>query len=342
MDVREVRPTIKVIKTLPRETFADPTVWEQIRNRDWADLCLYGLEQPLLTDARRRFDTQSADIHQQSTKAAGRRVYEVRDRTGAGWRGAIVVDDDGDPWLVHVDRHDAFHSSAPAYFKSSQYLPGPAEYKIRDREEAERAFRRWQAGLLRQLTDALVRATNFDRMIRITIDGHRTTDHATFEVSVDHDPPVDALADAHHSSSLVTVILKVRTVAGDAFRQEVLHTALPFLQPDPSQYESVYGRDGSMTHLITLTHARLIQFSANIASGEPALPEEALAPTHLHYVGIEYLVEGFITGSPVRGVCGTWFVPTRDDTADLPVCSRCDDEMPIAEAVLEMIRTHQR
>ncbi len=339
--MREVRPTIKVIRTLPRESFADPTAWEQIKNKDWADLRLYGLEQPLLIDARRRFDTQSADIHQESTKAAGRRVYEVRDRSGAGWRGAVIVDDDGDPWLVYVDRHDAFHSSAAAYFKSRGFLPTPAEYKIRDREEAESAFRRWQGGLLRQLTDAIVRATNFDRKIRITINGHRTTDHVTFEVSVDHDPPAVSAAEAHQSSSLVTVILKVRAVVGDAFRQEVLHTALPFLQPDASQYESAYGRDGSMTHLITLTHARLIQFAANIADGQPVVAQEAFAPTHLHYVGIEYLVEGFITGSPVRGVCGTWFVPTRDDTADLPVCVRCDDEMPIAEAVLEMIKTHQ-
>jgi hypothetical protein len=36
-------------------------------------------------------------------------VFEVRDRDGAGWRGAVVLDEGNDPWLVYVEKHDRFH-----------------------------------------------------------------------------------------------------------------------------------------------------------------------------------------------------------------------------------------
>ncbi len=336
--MREVRPTIRVLKTLPRETFVDRSVWEGVKNRDWANLSLYGIDHPLLNDARSRFAAGVPDTHQVSTRAAGRRVFEVRDRSGAAWRGAVVLDDQGDPWLVYADRHDAFHATARNFFEAGSYLPIAAEYTLRDREEAAIAFLAWRKELLRGLAAAIVQAMRSHEEVQTTIAGHRTTDQATFEVSLEHDTAAGSVDEAHESSSLVTLVLRVRTRTADEFRQEVLNTVLPFLQPDPDQYESVFGRDGSMTHLITMSQGRLIQFAAAAPDTQSPTPADAPPPTCLHYVGLTYLTEAYIEGRPVRGVCGTWFVPTRDESAGLPVCPRCDAEKPIAEALLQLMR----
>lgn len=97
-----------------------------------------------------------------------------------------------------------------------------------------------------------------------------------------------------------------------------------------------------MTHLITVTHAKIIQLAAEIDDKEQSPSEGNVAPKFLDYVGIQYLTEAYVAGSPVRGVCGEWFVPTRDGKAPLPICTKCEEQRPVAENVLEMIRRFSR
>lgn len=341
--MREVRPTIKVLKALPRESFPDATAWDQVRNQDWANINLYGLNHPLLVDARNRLSTGSADLHKESTQQAGRRVYEVRDQGGAGWRGAVVLDDVGDPWLVFADRHDAFHGgSAKRFFKAGNFLPAAVEYKLRSREEEANAFRDWRGQLLRTVAETVVQSLNSATEVRAIVDGRHAGEVAEIAVTIDHSPLADGVEQAHLSGSLVTLVLTVRTTGAAELRQEVLNTALPFLQPDPAFYETAFEKGGALTLLITLTHAKLVQLAANVADPQPLVPEDALAPTHLHYVGVRFLTDAYIDGSAVRGVCGSWFVPTRDKSATLPVCPRCDQEMPVASLVLQVIERHAR
>ena len=66
---------------------------------------------------------------------------------------------------------------------------------------------------------------------------------------------------------------------------------------------------------------------------------KASAATETAPLASRYLAEAFVYGKSVRAVCGTWFVPTRDESASLPICDECDEERPIAQAVVDLIRS---
>jgi hypothetical protein len=91
--------------------------------------------------------------------------------------------------------------------------------------------------------------------------------------------------------------------------------------------------------LLTLSQAKVIQLVASLDL-EHGQQKRMSAPeaTHLHYVGSAYLTDAFVNGNAVRAICGRWFVPTQDENAELPVCPRCDEDKPIAEYVLDLIR----
>jgi hypothetical protein len=97
--------------------------------------------------------------------------------------------------------------------------------------------------------------------------------------------------------------------------------------------EPVYGKVGDLILYVEVSHAKMIQLLSGLVEEHQLVGVAPQEPTCLHYVGIKFLVDGYVNGHSVRGVCGTWFVPTRDDSADLPICGRCEEEHPAAEAV---------
>lgn len=74
---------------------------------------------------------------------------------------AIVVDDDGDPWLVYAAPHDEFNQNAAKVVRSAtldSYLPTGPELRLRAREDAVTALREWDAEVLRRILQALAEA----------------------------------------------------------------------------------------------------------------------------------------------------------------------------------------
>lgn len=336
--MREVRPTIRVMRALPKESFIDEAPWFAVKNKKYETLELYGIQHPLLEDARRQFESGVRSRHTKASAAAGRSVFEVRDRQGAAWRGAVVIDEDGDPWLVYVDKHDAFHSSVEGAFRNGGLDPGPAEYKLRDREEQIVSRRAWQVNLLTALSGAITTAARDGGEVTITADGYEAPDSASLSIEVESDAPSETVAQAHESEAMIAVTLTVRARSRNEFVQEILHLALPFIQPDAAQYEPIFTKSGDLLVLVTVPQSKLIQLTAALSDTETPRRGSADPPTHLHYVGIEFMTDAFVQGHAIRAVCGAWFVQTRDDSADLPVCPTCDDEMPAAEAVLAVLR----
>lgn len=335
--MREVRPTIKVLKDLPRETYGDTEPLDLIHGGDWKRLRLYGVDHPLLLDARKRFATGLPDRHKEASRKAGRPVFEVRDRDGAGWRGAVVLDEGNDPWLVYVEKHDRFHHRV-AGVAWDERMPTAVEYKLRAREEAAIAETEWKMSLLRAFADGLCEATRRGVAVPVLVPGLARGESAEILVEVEHDEPAAAASDAHLGVSLMTARLRLVAEGRAEFEQAILQVCLPFIQPDPTRMEPVYGKAGDLIVYVEVSHTKMIQLMSGVVEEHQlagAVPQE---PTRLHYVGINFLVDGYVNGHPVRGVCGTWFVPTRDDSADLPICGRCEEEHPAAEAVLDLLR----
>ena len=338
--MREVRPTIKVLRLLPRETFGDPAPIDLLHWGDYDNLDLYGIDHPLLIDARKRFANGLPDRHQAATREHGEPVFEVRDRDGAGWRGAVVLDDDGDPWLVWAERHNHFHSKI-ADIDLDKHRPVSQEYKIRDREEAAATKRAWERSVLEAFVGALRESVETGDAARATVSGFVPKSTATLVVEAVHGEPSETASQAHAGQSLMLVTLRIQGDGWSDFDTALLRVCLPFLEPDSSRLEAAYGTDGSMNVCLDITHAQIIQLLADPPPYEDEAPPEVKAPDRLHYVGIDYMLDGFVYGEPLRGVCGVWFVASRTEGCGLPVCERCEEEKPAAEQVLDMLRSRQ-
>ena len=210
--MRAPRPTIAFLKSLPLETFPDPSQQLQIAQGDWLNLEFYRVSHPLMDDARSHFLGGGApDQHRTATQSAKRPVYELRDRgQGAAWRGAAVLDDAGDPWLVYAEKHNRFHNRAAevlAKAKHATYMPTHAEYKLRDREDAANADRSLRQKLLEELVAAVDRALHAP-------DGRSTAKLHGFEPKVttcevmlelEHDAPPSNVDGLDGAASMVTL-----------------------------------------------------------------------------------------------------------------------------------------
>lgn len=335
--MREVRPTIKVLKTLPRETFGDSAVLDLIANGAFEGLKLFGLDHPLLNDARRGFERGTADQHVAASKAYGAPVYEVRDHAGAGWRGAVILDKKGDPWLVWAERHDRFHKRI-AEVVCDSLLPVSPEYKIRDQEEASVRAIAWKSEVLGRFIRALQECVCSGSKHTATVPGIDGGTGASLTIAVEHDEPAIDVREAQHRDSLLTVTLRIGQSAADKLRGAVQEVCLPFLEPNPSKVEPWYDKSNTFNAMVSVTQARLVQLMADVPEYEDSAPHAATSATHLHYVATRFLVNGFVNAEPLRGVCGAWFIPSRGDNSGLPICPQCEDERPAAQAVLDLLR----
>jgi hypothetical protein len=318
-----------------------------ISGNQWNDLRLGELSHPLLEDANDRFaNGSSPDLHIAASKAAGNKVYEVRSRTGAAWRGAVVLDKAGDPWLVYAEKHDRFHSRAAEHLKSAKaldYMPRAVDYKLREREEAVDRDAQWQISILGSLVSIIREAIQSPGMVA----KHELPLQSSWsgryflEGIVEHDPAATSADTAHLSSSSVDLWLTFSPGSDASCLHRIVQVVIPFLKVQDASIDPIYDLNGALQVQAIITQAKLIQLLADAGDegelvGVCRMPE----PTHLHYVAQSYLMSAFVHGIEVRGICGEWFVPIHGEGAEtaLPICEPCERGKPNAQFVLDLIR----
>jgi len=326
-----------VLKSLPRGTFEDTTPLDLIANGAWDRVKLYTVQHPLLDDARYRFKTGFPDRHVSASRTYGEAVYEVRERGGAAWRGLVVMDAEGDPWLVWAERHDQFAKHAGSV-QIPKLLPTAVEYKLRDREEAAQRAGQWRKDVLTAFVRALRDSIRTGETQSVTIPGLREGESAVIEVEAIHDEPAPAVDQAHTGQSVMCVSLKIRGKGWNDFEAALVNVCLPFLEPDHTKVQPVMGKDG-LTAMVDITHAQIVQLIADPPTYDAERPAQVAPRDRLHYVGSQHLLESFVDGTPVRGVCGIWFVASHGEECGLPICSQCEAEQPMAQAVLDLLRS---
>ncbi|WP_296136471.1 DUF3039 domain-containing protein [uncultured Tessaracoccus sp.] len=355
---RQPRPTFRVLKALPPESFLDEQQRKSVMRfvqDPRRDVRLYDLHQPLLRDARSYFPDRTPDRHTAASKSARRDVYEVRDRGGAGWRGAIITDEVGDPWLIHVDRHDAFHAHVAAVLSAAvpqgvghapldSRLPTRADYKIRAREERLLLEFAWRRGVLDRLFTGIVTALHESGPVDLELP--EPPEHAeaaaltiTFE---GHDWPTASPSGVglEHSSSLATLELRCSDPSRRAV-EATLQELLPFLCREPSEFDAQYDLRGNLVIWLSVSQAKLAQIVAAAQLDEPhkaPSTAEGYGTTHLHYVSRHDLAEALVEELPRQAACGQWFVPTQDSSCGVPLCPGCERELPTAERVTALLR----
>lgn len=346
-----MRPTLEVLKALekkdmlPREAaralqHARRIDDHEARIKVLVSLDLSALDIPLLRDGRFRFAAGLPDPQKEMTAAAGTPVYEVRDRAGAAWRGAVVMPGtDPTAWLIFADAHDRFHSAGPKVLidkaRGGTLGPSALDTKIRDIERKVSRLAAERATLLESLIDSLITTARTARPERVATSGEFSDARITVQISEPIAPGWDPTS-AHEETSEVAIRLGLSS-ASDATRDELIRTCVPFLQPDSSLWESFYRTE--LIIQVILTRAGLMQL---LSTDRPLLPvEDRLAPppVALHYTAKRSLTEAFITGRAVRAVCGQWWVPVGDHHthADLPVCPDCEREKPFAQLVHDIL-----
>lgn len=346
----EVRPTLEVLKELEKRELLPPTTAKALRHarkvedpaakmRLLAELELSSLDIPLLRDARSRFSTGRPDRQDEMTAKAGQTIYEVRDHSSAGWRGAVVAPDDDCAWLVYFDAHDRYHSAGPTTIntksKNNKLGPSALDRRIRGLERDIRQSSQARADLLGALVDSLIASSHTTARVVVETPTRFASAPLSVQVTEALDPEWDPV-DAHEQVGDLVVRIGFGS-SGSAIRDELIRTCVPFLQPDSSMRESII-RDELIVQIL-VTRASLMQL---LATERPLLPVEDRKPpppTTLHYTAKWSLTEAFVTGRAVRAVCGQWWVPVGDESthAALPLCPECEQETPFAQTARDLI-----
>lgn len=327
----------------------------EARMRILSELRLYELDVNLLRDARSFFSEGNLpNVWAGAAAQLGFPVYELRDRVGGAWRGALIFHreepltqrvassaDEEDPWLVYAGAHDSFHKSVVKSMKqldnAGKLRPSDIDARIRAVEDEEIEDYERRAKLLHAVLDALEHTLETHRDTLVATD----VDLPKFALSVTiTDVPADGweAEDAHEHGDVVTLSLTLGS-SDEVARKWVLQTCVPFLQPDQSQVEALY--TDTLTLSILLSRAKLTQL---LAAPRPTnyRPSKDFPPppTVLHYTDRFSLTHAFVFGRAVRAVCGDWWIPIGDATThtDLPICADCDSELPAAQALKSLLR----
>jgi hypothetical protein len=347
--VHRIRPTIKALSGLPRESFDDPTMLDIATSSDERKIVnhlrLASLGHPLLDDARKQIAQSKLSTHRSASSAAGRSIYEARQRDGAGWRGAFTRIDDC-WWLVHVDRHDEFNSRVGESLKqgrSDQWMPNDLDWEVLDAENADAALEEWRIAVIHGFVEAIATAAaNSGKPVvsqvpaKLDLPGERTTDKsiADLAVTVIHNTDLDVgTAEAHLEASFLQVELNVYPTANasDAtdLQRELIGRCVPYLGVPQEELDTIYGRNGALKVSVLVTHSKLLQMSQD-PDWAASFTAGRMAPGKLHYASKTTITTGYVTGSTVEAICGFKFVPTRDEytAAGLPICRECEEGSP--------------
>lgn len=348
-----IRPTLHVLSALRKANLLaqnDVEAYDSALRVDdistkvdrLAALELDTLDVSLFNDARSLLTVDKLpDTHRASTSAAQQNIYELRDHTGAAWRGAGFLDQARQIlWVIHALPHDHFHSEAPEYMKqlrkAGRLGPSTLDLKILQAEHARLDRKIHRVSVLSALVDALQQSISHRGSSRVVMP--ETVDFVGAEMwaevsDIPDDPTEWAPRQAHTQIEMVSIEIFLADISPDV-RRWLLHVCLPFLQPDRDMIESVFRKSQSV--LIMVTQAKLMQLlSLNgtaLANFTPPTPPE---PTHLHYTAKAGLTTAYVEGSAVRAVCGDWWIPSGDENthSELPICEKCESEHPFAEAI---------
>lgn len=355
--MRDVRPTFRVLAMLPLDDFGDTSAQGAIerakavkdpeaRKRILNEITLEGLTHPLLDDARQRLNTGKPDRHEAATREFGRTVYEVRSRTGAAWRGAVILDDAGDPWLVYAERHNQFHTRVgPALRKDKAkdapknlLEPSVLDYDVRNLEDERAAELQLELDLIGQLLEGLKEAVESRALVtKVSPEDPDDGSTLTYEIHVEHGDPAKTPDLAHETGSEISVTYVLRD-GSHRMRELLLRTGILLIQPDQNLRDEQYLLDGRLRVELIVTHAKLAQLIADVAPQDVELPLAPTPPTHLHYVNKDQRTHGFVAGHAIQALCGHSFVPTKSEEAGLPLCPKCEQIEGVTQSMLDFVR----
>lgn len=126
----------------------------------------------------------------------------------------------------------------------------------------------------------------------------------------------------------VFVSLCIQNWADEVVRQAIVPILMGFIDPSQENWEAYSSGGKSTTYSVLISESRLAQIIASTTipttlSPSRGLRRNAPATSHAHYVSRDPLVDAYVGGFELQGLCGCWFVPTKDHAA-MPLCTDCE------------------
>ncbi|WEV72558.1 DUF3039 domain-containing protein [Bifidobacterium sp. ESL0790] len=336
--------------SLPDDLFLSGTPLRQLKEniRRGDSDALYGidlssLKHRLLIEANSIVDRGfNGDRYKAASKSAGRPVYEIRDNS-SGCRGAMILDDDGDPWLVYAGSHDwsdAKVANLLTKSRSRYWMPTDLDMGIRKGEDAWLASRREAVGILDSLIRSVhgaLQSSNETGEFRLPKVGANPGRLVDVEIISFKGQPLP-LGQSGGTDAYMTLAIKGKSYDKDS--RQRLNRAVSYLKPQEINFD-VLQEDGSVYMEVTVSEAVIAQLYASVClSSEKGqtvsrqMPDAVCGPQRvLHYVDTESFVQGMVFGKSALSLCGVWFIPSEDESSGKPVCEGCERVKPIFDSL---------
>lgn len=311
--------------------------WDHPRDRDVVRLPeqrqpLHTLRHPVIRHAVETFKDVDGGDHSRERIECVRETRFWKLKT-AGWRGAIYVDDGGQPWIVAAGRRrDGDNADFYEVLKReverngvNGYLPTDEDRKRLKRELGEVALSAWEQKIHDDAVDAF-----------------EVAHHAgvgTFRIDAIGDPgslagaevSIERVEIMESEDSLAEVIVTVKpsdwSTPGLLQRAEVVVMAA--IQPDEQRWDP---DDLGSEHLFTFVAEDSLVDELVAASRSPErVPGGTTPGTVAHYAHKTRLTEHYVEGTATQALCGDYFVP-RQLPDDLEICPRCEALMRVLPA----------
>ncbi|WP_161786455.1 DUF3039 domain-containing protein [Bifidobacterium bohemicum] len=277
----------------------------------------------------------ASDRYKAASRTAERPVYEVRDHS-SGCRGAMILDDNGDPWLVYAGYHDWSDAKVAAALKKSRsryWMPNEKDFAIREAEDAWLASKRLAADTLDALIIGIHNALlSPNETVECGITDHNGSEQR-LEVQVisGKGQPLN-LDESGDQEAYITV--SILSGPNDYESRQTLQRAISYLKPKSLEY-NVIQSDGSLYMEVTVSEAIIAQLFASVvlSSSEQKPSRLSFTPYEaqpcLHYIRKESLIPSMVYGKAALSLCGVWFIPSQDESSGKPICKDCEKIEPV-------------
>lgn len=335
--------------------WADTTQREAIARRDWSALPAFDqLSHPALQSCVDYDDNPVGPRytrHEGATSAAGYTVVEARDKgKGPGWRTAII-EKSGLNWAVYAAPHDEFHRSVAAKFSSrtrADVEPTEEDAALRKLKAAEATFKieldEWRRELVeisltvfKQCWDesGALQGIALPEPPTSLLPPGLSSLEATIEIEF-------AMSDSLSEPAITELVLRLgpRVQLDEPLTLTIIQTVLPVFAVDEDRWTrtAFYNRSAGLTLSTELDVDEIarVLFAAEVDAAGLALTE--LGPTgYAHYAPKSEIVRSVVDGAPARAACGTWLVSRRIPES-CPPCPKCEEHLPDASVVREMLK----
>lgn len=329
MHHRRARPTLRVLQEDLTSGWESAHPQRALAEGHFADLHpLSELPHPLVDKAAKSFGADPADDNYVGPIASSTRLRLLEIKQSQ-WRGGVWEDPDtGVCWLVAAGLAKGGHQDRDDFYKQidrenesgdpTRWLPTKKDIRLLKQETAARLRTEWEL-------------RTQEAVLGVLRDIHRG---GTRRFEVNHPVPgkgrfaridctVSVVREAEYEADEVLVeIIPDNQYAGSNLLWQLVVRVLTSIEP-PEQRWDRFGNAYSNIGEPGAWADRADALELLVSAGELAVSEPGSAS---HYTHREHLAGKTINGQAVRGLCGAYFVPTRDHDS-LPACPTCQERL---------------